>query len=86
MHAVKTIPASVPIILTHGNDAFLEYWRNEEKISELRAKKPRLKWRSSDIHGARIPAPAGLTVCSPNNWLRRLLRTCGAPRSWLRIV
>lgn len=45
-----------------------------------------MNWQSYDLNGNRLPAPKGLIICEPNNWLRRVLYFFGAPRRWTRKV
>lgn len=46
----------------------------------------RLRWFTRDINGRPISAPLGIEVCSPNNWLRRILYFFGASRQLTRRV
>lgn len=43
-------------------------------------------WRAYDIYGKPMHAPHGLTICSPNTWLRRFLYAVGVPRRLTRKV
>ncbi len=55
-------------------------------VRKKRVLKSKLAWQCRDIYGKQISSPAGLTVCSPNNWLRRILYFFGAKRWMIRSV
>lgn len=51
--------------------------------SILWPRRRRPMWQVRDLDGNVMHAPRGLTICSPNNWLRRICYAVNAPR-WMR--